>query len=299
MVHPIYTAEYLSSLKRPQLWTICEQLGLPKYPASAKCLQAIIGHQFERVQPIGSAEIQASEEERAKSFDAYVEQEFQKVHSLAQAELNAYIEAQASTVAKPVFTGYVELPVTTEFTTQEISFYHHKVLANNKTIAEITYDHGDFVTQPWVVMVNKEVWRANTYLKCFNYISRNHKMGTLPAMNSDEAINLEQVQQGDLIAIEDKEGEVLQFEDFGGGDLGVLLKDHDGIEYAIIRRKDTKVIKKASTNQFKYGQHIQKYSPQTNQNRTVIFLEYVDNQTARVQYLKSGHRVTVPTSLLS
>lgn len=42
---PVYTKQQLEKLKRPQLWEICSQLSLPKYPASAKCIEAILEKQ--------------------------------------------------------------------------------------------------------------------------------------------------------------------------------------------------------------------------------------------------------------
>jgi len=42
---PVYTIQQLEKLKRPQLWEICSELSLPKYPASAKCVEAILEKQ--------------------------------------------------------------------------------------------------------------------------------------------------------------------------------------------------------------------------------------------------------------
>jgi len=44
-MNQVYTREQLEALKRPQLWAICETLSLPKYPASAKCVEAILEKQ--------------------------------------------------------------------------------------------------------------------------------------------------------------------------------------------------------------------------------------------------------------
>ncbi len=44
-MNQVYTREQLESLKRPQLWQICETFSLPKYPASAKCVDAILEKQ--------------------------------------------------------------------------------------------------------------------------------------------------------------------------------------------------------------------------------------------------------------
>jgi hypothetical protein len=63
----------------------------------------------------------------------------------------------------------------------EISFYEHKVYVGEKLIAAITHDDGDFVTQRWVVTIDGiEVHRAETWAKCYSYITWHHKEGTLP-----------------------------------------------------------------------------------------------------------------------
>lgn len=63
----------------------------------------------------------------------------------------------------------------------EISFYDHELYAGKNLVATITYDHNDFVTQPWVVMVGEtEVHRANTWAKCHSFITWHYKQGTLP-----------------------------------------------------------------------------------------------------------------------
>ena len=53
MTHPIYTSEHLATLKRPQLWSICDQLGLPKHASNAKCVEAILN-----AQPIKVADVE-------------------------------------------------------------------------------------------------------------------------------------------------------------------------------------------------------------------------------------------------
>jgi hypothetical protein len=76
--------------------------------------------------------------------------------SLAQAELAQYMNEQAQAVAPE------------EFTSIEIDFYHHEIYASGQLIAQISYDHRDFVTQRWLVMVNdKEEFRADTWGKCY------------------------------------------------------------------------------------------------------------------------------------
>ena len=63
--------------------------------------------------------------------------------SIAQAELSAYIEAQAQAIAPEPEVQFIDLD----------NFYSYKALAAGKTIATITHDCEDFVTQPWIVMV--------------------------------------------------------------------------------------------------------------------------------------------------
>ncbi|MEA5508074.1 hypothetical protein VB735_34335 [Halotia wernerae UHCC 0503] len=63
-----------------------------------------------------------------------------------------------------------------ELTVVEISFYDHEIHAGQKLIASITYDHADFVTEPWVVVVNGvEVFRRSWWQKCFDDISWHYK----------------------------------------------------------------------------------------------------------------------------
>ncbi|MBW4617455.1 MAG: hypothetical protein KME21_30425 [Desmonostoc vinosum HA7617-LM4] len=112
----------------------------------------------------------AYSQQAPKSFicDAIDEQD------LAQAEFYSYIEAQAQAVAPE------------EYTSVEIDFYHHEIYANGQLIAQITYDHNDFVTQPWLVMVNeKEEFQANTWAKCYRYICTHYKDGSLPVQEPE------------------------------------------------------------------------------------------------------------------
>ncbi|MBD2458184.1 hypothetical protein H6G80_29475 [Nostoc sp. FACHB-87] len=89
--------------------------------------------------------------------------------SLAQAELEHHISQQAQAVAPE------------EFTSIEIDFYNHEIYAYGQLIAHITYDHRDFVTQRWLVIVNdKEEFRADTWGRCYRYIYTHHLDGSLP-----------------------------------------------------------------------------------------------------------------------
>lgn len=87
--------------------------------------------------------------------------------ALAQAELNQYIADQAETIAP-------------QLTTVEINCYHYEVYALKQLVAYITYDYDEFVTQPWVVMVNgEEKFRHQTQAQCYRYIQWHHQDGTL------------------------------------------------------------------------------------------------------------------------
>ncbi|MBD0300946.1 MAG: hypothetical protein ICV85_01860, partial [Tolypothrix sp. T3-bin4] len=88
--------------------------------------------------------------------------------ALAQAELDSYIADQAQVVA-PEPLKIVE-----------ISFSDHEYYADDKLVASISHDD-NHLTQRWVVMVNdKELFRANTLMRCDRFICTHHKDGSLP-----------------------------------------------------------------------------------------------------------------------
>jgi hypothetical protein len=82
----------------------------------------------------------------------------------------------------------------------EISFEEHEIYAGDKAIAKrcrlrliakIVRDDGDFVTQPWLVMVNGvEIYQANTWAKCYHYVTWHFKQGTLPEQK-EEAVTVD------------------------------------------------------------------------------------------------------------
>jgi hypothetical protein len=93
--------------------------------------------------------------------------------ALAQAELDHFIAHQAQAVAPEPFTIV------------EISFDHHEYYADDKLVASISHDD-NHLTQRWVVVVNnKEVFRANTVMRCHRFICTHHKDGTLPVQETD------------------------------------------------------------------------------------------------------------------
>lgn len=94
--------------------------------------------------------------------------------SLAQVELEHHINQQAQAVA-PEF-----------LTSREIDFYEHEIYAGDKLVARIIYDHADFVTEPWVVMVNGiEVFRRGWWQKCFDDTQWHYSRGKLPVQQEE------------------------------------------------------------------------------------------------------------------
>ncbi|MBD2498918.1 hypothetical protein [Nostoc sp. FACHB-280] len=89
--------------------------------------------------------------------------------AITQDELNKYVAEQAEAIAPE------------ELTVTEINPHHFEIFAGKQLIAYISYDSSEFVTQPWVVMVNgNEIFRHNTQARCFRYIEWHYKDGTLP-----------------------------------------------------------------------------------------------------------------------
>jgi hypothetical protein len=81
----------------------------------------------------------------------------------------------------------------------EISFYDHEVYVDDKLIASISHDEDDFVTQRWIVIINSvEIHRANTWAKCYNYITWHYNQGTLPTQQQQ----VETVTTGNSIMVE-------------------------------------------------------------------------------------------------
>ncbi|WP_375467196.1 hypothetical protein [uncultured Nostoc sp.] len=94
--------------------------------------------------------------------------------ALAQAELDNYIADQAQAIAPEPLTIV------------EISFDHHEYYADDKLVASISHDD-THLTQRWVVMVNgKELFRANTLMRCDRFICTHYKDGSLPVQEEAE-----------------------------------------------------------------------------------------------------------------
>ncbi|WP_292800627.1 hypothetical protein [Nostoc sp. NMS7] len=93
--------------------------------------------------------------------------------ALAQAELDNYIATQAQAVAPEPLTIV------------EISFCDRKYYAGDELVASISYDD-NHLTQRWVVMVNdKELFRANTLMRCDRFICTHYKDGSLPVQEKE------------------------------------------------------------------------------------------------------------------
>ncbi|MHC5779877.1 hypothetical protein [Nostoc sp.] len=146
MTHVRYTQQALSSYKLPRLKRIAAELGvtptLDKRGAQT-WVNAIIAHQSTKLQKVDN-------------------------QALAQAELDNYIATQAQVVAPEPLTIV------------EISFSDHEYYAGDELVASISHDD-NHLTQRWVVMVNdKEVFRANTLMRCDRFICTHYKDGSLP-----------------------------------------------------------------------------------------------------------------------
>ncbi|MBD2213072.1 hypothetical protein H6G27_24800 [Nostoc linckia FACHB-104] len=152
MTHAKYTQQELYHYNLPRLKRIAADLGVKPTGdkrASNTWSNAIITHQ--------SAELQEVDEQ-----------------AIAQAELDQYIADQAETIAP-------------QLTTVEINCYHYEVYALKQLVAYIAYDYDEFVTQPWVVMVNgEEKFRHTTVARCQRFIEWHHQDGTLNAQIETE-----------------------------------------------------------------------------------------------------------------
>ncbi|MBD2248758.1 hypothetical protein [Nostoc sp. FACHB-888] len=146
MTYPKYTQQALSRYNLPRLKRIAAELGVTPTGdrrATETWVNAIITHQSTQLQKVDN-------------------------QALAQAELDHFIADQAQVVAPEPLRII------------EISFDHHEYYADDKLIASISHDNSH-LTQRWVVMVNdKEVFRANTLMRCDRFICTHYKDGSLP-----------------------------------------------------------------------------------------------------------------------
>ncbi len=152
MTYQIYSHQQLQHKSIARLKQIYTQIGCTVEVIDKRCkdswVSAIAEYQASKIQKVTLA---APDEQ-----------------ALAQAELDNYIADQAQAIA-PEPLRIVE-----------ISFDHHEYYAGNQLIASITHDD-NHLTQRWVVMVNdKELFRANTLMRCDRFICTHYKDGTLP-----------------------------------------------------------------------------------------------------------------------
>ncbi|NEU78090.1 hypothetical protein [Nostoc sp. UIC 10630] len=157
MTHTIYSHQQLQLKSIARLKQIYSEIACTVEVTDKRCkdawISAIVNYQSSKVQKLTTA---------APDNQA-----------TAQAELDSYIADQAQAVA-PEPLRIVE-----------ISFNHHEYYADDKLIASITHDD-DHLTQRWVVMVNdKELFRANTPMRCDRFICTHYKDGSLPVQEQE------------------------------------------------------------------------------------------------------------------
>jgi len=133
MTHVRYTQQALSRYNLPRLKRIATERGVKPTGdkrAADTWVNAIITHQSAQTHKIADEQ------------------------TTAQAELDGFITTQAQAIA-PEPLRIVE-----------ISFGDHEYYAGNQLVASISHDD-NHLTQRWVVIVNdKEVFRANTPMRC-------------------------------------------------------------------------------------------------------------------------------------
>ncbi|MEJ6487751.1 hypothetical protein N0Y54_42035 [Nostoc punctiforme UO1] len=157
MTHVIYTAQQLQLKSIARLKQIYSEIACTVEVSDKRCkdswITAIANHQASKVQKLTPA---------APDNQA-----------LAQAELDNYIASQAQVVA-PESLKIVE-----------ISFSDYEYYADDKLVASISHDD-NHLTQRWVVMVNdKEIFRANTLMRCDHFICTHYKDGSLPVQEKE------------------------------------------------------------------------------------------------------------------
>lgn len=152
MTYPIYTQQQLQLKSIARLKQIYSEIACTVEVSDKRCkdswITAIAEYQVSKIQKVTLA---APDEQ-----------------ALAQAELDHFIADQAQAIA-PEPLRIVE-----------ISFDHHEYYAGNQLVASISHDD-NHLTQRWVVMVNdKELFRANTLMRCDRFICTHYKDGSLP-----------------------------------------------------------------------------------------------------------------------
>ncbi|MHC5916434.1 MAG: hypothetical protein ACYTXE_36865 [Nostoc sp.] len=152
MTYPKYTQQALSRYNLPRLKRIAAERGITPTGdkrAADTWVNAIIAHQSTKLHKVTDNQ------------------------AFAQGELDHFIATQAQTIApEPLRIA-------------EISFSDYEYYAGNQLIASISHDD-NHLTQPWVVIVNdKEVFRANTLMRCDRFICTHYKNGSLPVQDKE------------------------------------------------------------------------------------------------------------------
>jgi hypothetical protein len=158
MTHVTYSHQQLQLKSIARVKQIYSEIACTVEVSDKRCkdawISAIVNYQASKIQKLAPAAL----DEQAT----------------AQAELDNYIADQAQAIApKPLRIV-------------EISFDHHEYYADDKLVASISHDDSH-LTQRWLVIINdKEVFRANTLMRCDRFICTHYKDGTLPVQ--EEAI---------------------------------------------------------------------------------------------------------------
>ncbi|MEH2002592.1 MAG: hypothetical protein V7L00_28305 [Nostoc sp.] len=156
MTYNIYSQQQLQLKYIARLKQIYSEIACTVEVSDKRCkdawISAIVNYQASKIQKLSPA---APDEQ-----------------ALAQAKFDNYIADQAQVVA-PEPLRIVE-----------ISFGDHEYYAGDELIASISHDD-NHLTQRWVVMVNdKELFRANTLMRCDRFICTHYKDGTLPVQEA-------------------------------------------------------------------------------------------------------------------
>lgn len=157
MTYKIYSHQQLQLKSIARLKQIYSEIACTVKVSDKRCkdawISAIVNYQASKVQKLTPA---APDEQAA-----------------AQAELDSYIADQAQAIAPQPLTIV------------EISFDHHEYYVGKELIASISHDD-NHLTQRWVVMVNdKELFRANTLMRCDRFICTHYKDSSLPIQEKE------------------------------------------------------------------------------------------------------------------
>jgi hypothetical protein len=152
MTYHIYSQQQLQLKSIARLKQIYSEIACTAEVSDKRCkdswISAIAEYQASKIQKIATV----APDEQSK----------------AQTELDQFIADQAQAIA-PEPLRIVE-----------ISFSDYEYYAADKLIASISHDD-NHLTQRWLVMVNgKELFRANTPMRCHRFICTHYKDGTLP-----------------------------------------------------------------------------------------------------------------------